>query len=623
MRKKLLVIVIVALVLWMPTARAQSLNTQVQIAINNLITGITTFTTARLTAGRYILWGTGVDGNGYGLRDNAGNIEVKNSGGAWQAITGATGNPVNASYWTRVPESSLTNETALSTLATALVVNTTGTGVPVAYGGTSCTNQFVRALGIDGGATCATVALATDTSGTLLVPRGGTGLTVGTSGGIIAFTGTTTLTSSGLLTASALVLGGGAGAVPTVMASLGTTTTLLHGNAAGAPTFSAVALATDVSGVLTGTNGGTSNQFFAVTGPITALKTFTFPNANAAVLTDNATVTAAQGGTGNASYTTGDLLYASAATTLSRLADVATTNVLISGGVGVAPNWGKVALGSAVSGTVPVANGGVGLTSYTTGDILYASSGATLAALNDAAAGKFLRAAGAGIVPAYSTTIWTNAATTGDLLYASAANTYNNLADVAAGSFLRSGGVTTAPVWSTTTIPNTSTTGDILYASGANTYANLADVATGQVLVSGGVTTAPAYSASPTVSNLTTGTVKMTSGALSISATAPTISSGFGTSPTIAANNGTAAFTINVGTGGVANAGVVALPTATTGWVCDVQNRTAVNANRGDQRTVQTASAVATATFQNQTISTGAALVWTASDILAVSCFAY
>lgn len=62
----------------------------------------------------------------------------------------------------------------------------------------------------------------------------------GTSGGIPYFSAANTWASSGALTASAIVLGGGAGASPTVLGSLGTTTTVLHGNAAGAPTFGAV-----------------------------------------------------------------------------------------------------------------------------------------------------------------------------------------------------------------------------------------------------------------------------------------------------------------------------------------------------------------------------------------------
>lgn len=79
----------------------------------------------------------------------------------------------------------------------------------------------------------------------------------GTSGGIPYFNAATTMASSGVLTASAIVLGGGAGASPTVLASLGTTTTVLHGNAAGAPTFGAVSLTADVSGILPSANGGT------------------------------------------------------------------------------------------------------------------------------------------------------------------------------------------------------------------------------------------------------------------------------------------------------------------------------------------------------------------------------
>ena len=76
-------------------------------------------------------------------------------------------------------------------------------------------------------------------------------------------------------------------------------------------------------------------------------------------------LTGANGGTGLALYAVGDILYASTTTALSRLADVATGSVLRSGGVGVAPAWGKVALTTDVSGTMPVANGGTGVTSST------------------------------------------------------------------------------------------------------------------------------------------------------------------------------------------------------------------------------------------------------------------
>lgn len=93
--------------------------------------------------------------------------------------------------------------------------------------------------------------------GTLGVSNGGTNLSSGTGGGLLYFSDASTLASSSALTANALVLGGGAGGIPTNVASLGTTTTLLHGNASGAPTFGAVALGTDVSGTLPFGSGGT------------------------------------------------------------------------------------------------------------------------------------------------------------------------------------------------------------------------------------------------------------------------------------------------------------------------------------------------------------------------------
>lgn len=64
----------------------------------------------------------------------------------------------------------------------------------------------------------------------------------------------------------------------------------------------------------------------------------------------------ANGGTGFASYTIGDILYADTTTSLAKLVGVATGNALISGGVGVAPSWGKIGLNTHVSGNLPVAN---------------------------------------------------------------------------------------------------------------------------------------------------------------------------------------------------------------------------------------------------------------------------
>lgn len=112
----------------------------------------------------------------------------------------------------------------------------------------------------------------------------------------------------------------------------------------------------DVTGLIIATYGGTNNAFFQVSGPASSIKTFTLPNASATVLTDNAAVTAPQGGTGFGSYIIGDLLQASSTSAFSKLAAVATGNALISGGVGTVSSWGKIGLATHVSGNLPVGN---------------------------------------------------------------------------------------------------------------------------------------------------------------------------------------------------------------------------------------------------------------------------
>ena len=122
------------------------------------------------------------------------------------------------------------------------------------------------------------------------------------------------------------------------------------------------------------TNTGTGNNVLA-TSPILVTPNLGTPSAvtltNATGLPIDAgttgTVSAARGGTGQTSYAVGDLLYADTTTSLAKLADVATGNVLISGGIGVAPSWGKVGLATHVSGTLPVANGGTGIASFGAG----------------------------------------------------------------------------------------------------------------------------------------------------------------------------------------------------------------------------------------------------------------
>lgn len=129
------------------------------------------------------------------------------------------------------------------------------------------------------------------TGGTdVAVADGGTGLSSGTSGGIPYFSGSTTMASSGALTDNVIVLGGGGGNSPTSLAAgLGTTTTLLHGNASGEPTWGAVSLTADVSGTLPVANGGTGTStaftagqiiYAGASGVYTTTSTFVFDSAS-------------------------------------------------------------------------------------------------------------------------------------------------------------------------------------------------------------------------------------------------------------------------------------------------------------------------------------------------------
>jgi hypothetical protein len=114
---------------------------------------------------------------------------------------------------------------------------------------------------------------------------------------------------------------------------------------------------------------------------ITDGKLFYKDSANAIQVIAWKVTPATAGGTGQTSYAVGDILYANTTTTLAKLVDVATGNALISGGVGVAPSYGKIGLTTHITGVLPVANGGTNastasITSFNniTG---YTASGAT------------------------------------------------------------------------------------------------------------------------------------------------------------------------------------------------------------------------------------------------------
>lgn len=130
------------------------------------------------------------------------------------------------------------------------------------------------------------------------------------------------------------------------------------------------------------------------------------PTFRALVNADLPIVEAAKGGTGQSSYAVGDLLYASGATALSKLAGVATGNALISGGVATAPAWGKIGLTTHVSGILPVANGGSGVSSATAYAVLCGGTSSTnpfQSVASVGTTGQALLSNGAAALPTFQT----------------------------------------------------------------------------------------------------------------------------------------------------------------------------------------------------------------------------
>ena len=116
---------------------------------------------------------------------------------------------------------------------------------------------------------------------------------------------------------------------------------LSNTGASNNPAWSQINLTNGVSGILPGANGGTGNGFTAFSGPATSLKTFTLPNASAAILTDNADVTVAQGGTGLNTLTADNLIVGNGTGNVTFIAPGTSGNVLTSNGTtwsSTAPN---------------------------------------------------------------------------------------------------------------------------------------------------------------------------------------------------------------------------------------------------------------------------------------------
>jgi len=230
-----------------------------------------------------------------------------------------------------------------------------------------------------------------------------------------------------------------------------TTTRAIYGN-----NFDGSAALTQI---IASTYGGTGNGFTKFSGATTAEKTYTLPDATTTILTTNAAVTVGQGGTGQTSYTDGQLLIGNTTgNTLTKATLTAGTGISVTNGNG------SISIASTVTGTVtsvaatvpsflsisgtpitssgtlaitysgtalPVANGGTGVTTSTGSgaNVLGTSPTLTTPTINSAQVATVL-----GSAPLYMCRAWVNFNGTGTVAMRDSGNV-SSITDNGVGNY--------------------------------------------------------------------------------------------------------------------------------------------------------------------------------------------
>lgn len=406
----------------------------------------------------------------------AGYLAVSNTGAVtWSAATGSMTNPMTTAG------DIIYSSDGAGTPA-RLAIGTTGQALTVSAGG------IPEWTTLSGTGTVTSVAAASSgifsytgspvtTTGTLTL------VATGTSGGIPYFSAGTTLTSSAALAANAIVIGGGAGVAPS------TTTT-----AAGILTFIGTPSSTNLATAVTDETGSGLLVFSTsptLTTPILGTPTsVTLTNATGLPLTTGVTGTLAigNGGTNITTYATGDLLYASASNTLSKLT-IGTSGQVLRVSAGGIVEWATLSgSGTVTTVSVVTANGFAGTvaTATTTPAITITTNQVGLLQGNGAAM--------TGI---------TNSSTVGQTLRVTGASTYAWGALDLADADARTG---TLPVGNGGTGLTSVTTSTILIGTGSNTWTQATPTATnGATVTMGSGTMVISTVFNPTVQTLTDG----------------------------------------------------------------------------------------------------------------------
>lgn len=211
-------------------------------------------------------------------------------------------------------------------------------------------NQANFALGSIGGS----LNLASQVTGTLAVGSGGTGATTLT--GVLLGNGTSAFTAATSSTVGQVLRVGSGPTIAFGAVDLADTDAVT-GVLPDANVASTIARDSEVAAAyqpldaaLTAIAAG--SDFAQFTGPTTSIKVFTLPNASATILTSNAAVTVAQGGTGITSGTSGGIPYFSSTSAIASSGALTANAPVIGGGAGAAPTVGSRSGNTTEFGTI-------------------------------------------------------------------------------------------------------------------------------------------------------------------------------------------------------------------------------------------------------------------------------
>ena len=162
---------------------------------------------------------------------------------------------------------------------------------------------------------------------------------------------------------------------------------------------------------------------------------------------------------------------------------------------GTSPTWGSLSLTADVTGILPVTNGGTGASTLLTNAVLYGNGTGVVSNTGvSTGAGQFLQTTASGGAPSWKSVLAVanggtglSSYTTGNMLYASGATTLAALAPGSDGNFLTYDGTNSRPKWSSSILPILSTTTAIV-TSNATTIPN--NVAVVKIPANGGVAVA-------------------------------------------------------------------------------------------------------------------------------------